>query len=54
VTLVSPVFVILLLTRVSGVPMLEKSAEQRWGSDPDYKHYVAVTPVLLPTLFKAS
>ncbi|GAB5501119.1 MAG: hypothetical protein PsegKO_34300 [Pseudohongiellaceae bacterium] len=47
-TLVSPVFVALLLTRVSGVPMLEASARKRWGGDPEYQHYVEQTPVLIP------
>jgi steroid 5-alpha reductase family enzyme len=46
--LISPLFVILLLTRISGIPMLEKSARERWGSDPDYQHYVENTPVLIP------
>jgi steroid 5-alpha reductase family enzyme len=48
VTLISPLFVILLLTRVSGVPLLEKSAEERWGGEPDYEDYKARTPVLVP------
>ena len=47
VTLVSPVFVWLLLTRVSGVPLLEASADRRWGGDPEYKAYKSGTPVLL-------
>jgi len=47
-TLISPVFVVLLLTRVSGVPMLEASARKRWGNDPEYQHYVQNTPVLVP------
>jgi steroid 5-alpha reductase family enzyme len=46
VTLVSPVFVYLLLTRVSGVPPLEKRAEEKWGDDPEYRAYVERTPVL--------
>lgn len=46
VTLISPVFVYLLITRVSGVPMLEKRADDRWGGDPDYEAYKARTPVL--------
>ena len=46
VTLVSPVFVWLLLTRVSGVPLLEASADRRWGGDPEYEAYKAATPVL--------
>jgi steroid 5-alpha reductase family enzyme len=48
VTLISPVFVYLLLTRISGVPMLERRADRRWGDDPDYQAYKARTPVLWP------
>ncbi len=48
VTLVSPVFVAFLLTRVSGVPLLEKSADERWGGQDDYEAYKARTPVLVP------
>ncbi len=47
-TLVSPVFVFLLLTRISGVPMLERSAARRWGDDPSYRAYRDTTPVLFP------
>jgi steroid 5-alpha reductase family enzyme len=47
-TLVSPLFVTLLLTRVSGVPLLEQRAEARWGDDPEYRAYVSSTPVLVP------
>ena len=46
-TLLSPVFVWFLLTRVSGVRMLEASAEKRWGDDPDYRRYASRTPALL-------
>ena len=48
VTLVSPLFVYLLITRVSGVPLLEKKADERWGGRPDYEEYKACTPVLVP------
>ena len=48
VTLISPFFVTLLLTRVSGVNLLEKSAMERWSDDPAYHEYVASTPVLVP------
>lgn len=47
-TLVSPVFVTFLLTRVSGVPMLEARADARWGGQDDYEAYKAATPVLIP------
>jgi len=29
--LLSPLFVTLLITQVSGVPLLEKAADERWG-----------------------
>jgi steroid 5-alpha reductase family enzyme len=48
VTMISPIFVILLITQVSGVPMLEKSADKKWGGQPEYEAYKASTPVLIP------
>jgi len=48
ITLVSPVFVTLLLTRISGVPMLEKRADEKWGGQEDYEAYKEQTPVLIP------
>ena len=47
-TLISPVFVYVLLTRISGVPMLERRADKRWGDDLEYQAYKARTPVLWP------
>jgi steroid 5-alpha reductase family enzyme len=51
VTLISPVFVTVLLTRISGVPMLEKRADEKWGGQEDYETYKERTPVLIPRLF---
>ena len=48
VTLISPVFVWFLLTKVSGVPMLEEAADERWGGQDDYEEYKRSTPVLVP------
>ncbi len=48
VTLISPLFVILLLLKVSGVKLLEESGQKRWGTDPAYQQYLAQTPVLVP------
>ncbi len=48
VTLISPVFVWLLLTKISGIRMLEASAQKRWGDDPEYIRYVSNTPMLVP------
>jgi len=49
-TLISPLFVAVLLTRISGVPLLEQSADERWGGQEDYEQYKQATPVLLPKL----
>ena len=51
VSLVSPIFVFLLLTRVSGVHILEKHADETWGNKKDYKRYKEKTPVLFPKIF---
>lgn len=48
VALISPVFVILLLTKVSGVPLLEKKSDKKWGGQADYEAYKKNTPVLVP------
>lgn len=47
-TLLSPIFVALLLTRLSGIPTLTKKAQERWGNDADYQAYVASTSLLFP------
>jgi steroid 5-alpha reductase family enzyme len=45
--LVSPVFVYVLLTGVSGIPMLDAKAEKRWGMRKDFRRYRAQTPKLI-------
>jgi steroid 5-alpha reductase family enzyme len=47
-TLISPVFVTILLTRISGVPLLEARADKKWGGQAAYEDYKAKTPVLIP------
>ena len=47
ITLISPVFVYILLTRISGIPMLENRAIKKWGSDPEYMDYLEKTPSLI-------
>ncbi len=49
-TLISPVFVMLLLTRISGIPILEKRADKTWGGQADYESYKQDTPILIPKL----
>ncbi len=45
---ISPLFVLLLLTRVSGIPMLEQRADDRWGGQTAYEEYKRRTSVLIP------
>ncbi len=51
-TLISPIFVCILLTRMSGINMLEKIADQRYGNMPEYQEYKKNTPVLIPYKLK--
>lgn len=53
VAMISPLFVTLLLTRVSGIPLLEKKADKKWGGQEDYDAYKKNTPVLIPRLTEA-
>lgn len=46
-TLISPIFVIVLLTKISGVRMLEARAKKKWGEEPEYQDYVSRTPSLV-------
>ena len=50
ITLISPIFVIFLLTKVSGINLLEASANDKWGADKNYQHYKDKTSVLIPFL----
>lgn len=49
--LLSPVFVAVLLTRVSGINLLDRAAMAKWGDDPAYLDYRRTTPVLVPRLW---
>ncbi|MDJ0643211.1 MAG: DUF1295 domain-containing protein [Erythrobacter sp.] len=45
---ISPIFVTLLLTKVSGINLQNKQAKERWGDDPAYQEYRKKTPALIP------
>lgn len=49
---ISPLFIFLMIRFVSGVPKLEKSAEEKWGNQKDFKEYKEKTGLILP--FKLS
>lgn len=51
-TLISPIFVYLLLTKVSGINLLDASAKIKWGKDQRYIEYINTTPKLIPNFLK--
>lgn len=46
--ILGPVYITSLLLFVSGIPLLEKSADQKFGQDPTYAAYKARTSILFP------
>ena len=50
-TLISPIFVYILLTKGSGIPILERRADKKWGGMPEYEEYKNSTPILVPKVF---
>jgi steroid 5-alpha reductase family enzyme len=45
---IGPVFITLLLLFVSGIPPLERSADEKYGDDPAYREYKRRTSILVP------
>ena len=43
-----PVSITLLILFVSGIPLLEKSAEEKHGDNPEYQAYKSRTSVFVP------
>lgn len=48
IALASPLFITSMLLFISGIPLLEKAADKKWGSDKNYLHYKKSTSVLIP------
>ena len=51
---ISPIFIYLLLTKISGVPILDRRGLEKWGDQPEYHKYRDETPTLLPRLTRKS
>ena len=50
-SVLSPVFVALLLTKVSGIPILERQSLKRWGSNQGFADYMQRTSRLVPYIY---
>ena len=48
--LASPLYIASILLFFSGVPLVEKFADKKWGTDKDYQAYKKAVPVLVPSL----
>lgn len=44
---ISPIFISVMLIFVSGIPLLEKKADERWGHDHRYENYKRRTSILI-------
>lgn len=51
---ISPIFIYLLLTKLSGIPILDRRALEKWGDDVEYQKYRENTPALFLRLSKKS
>ncbi len=47
-SVLGPAFITLLLLFVSGIPLLEKSADAKYGADPGYREYKRRTSIFVP------
>ncbi len=47
-TVIGPLWITLLLLFISGIPLLEKSADRKYGNNPEYLAYKESTSILLP------
>ncbi len=50
-TFISPFWISLLLVRISGIPLLQKAAEKKYGEQSDFHHYKKETPKLFPFIY---
>ncbi len=49
---ISPIFIYILLTKISGTPILDRRALEKWGHEPEYQKYRDETPALFPRISK--
>lgn len=47
ISLIGPVWIIVLLRYVSGIPLLEQRWQKKWGSDPAFQEYRRSTRMLI-------
>ena len=51
IAVLSPILVALLLTKVSGIPFLERRALKRWKNNPEFTSYMSNSYRMIPYLY---
>ncbi len=51
ISIISPIWICLLLIKISGIPLLEKKGYRKYGEDPEYMHYMNHTHKLIPGIY---
>ncbi|KAG8191648.1 hypothetical protein JTE90_016441 [Oedothorax gibbosus] len=51
ISVMCPIFDMFLITKISGIPLLEQYGLKKWGRDPNYIRYVKNTSLLIPYLW---
>ena len=47
ISLVSPLYIFIIIRFLTGVPILEKKADEKWSANPEYQNYKEKTGLLL-------
>uniref|UniRef100_A0A914UMR7 Steroid 5-alpha reductase C-terminal domain-containing protein n=1 Tax=Plectus sambesii TaxID=2011161 RepID=A0A914UMR7_9BILA len=47
-TILGPIFNALLITKISGIPMIQARGQKLWGHQPEYQRYLQQTKRLIP------
>ncbi len=50
-SMISPIWIVFLLVKISGIPLLEKKGKRKYGGDPAYIHYMNDTHKLIPGVY---
>ena len=51
ISIISPLWIIILLIWISGIPFVQRSQEKKYGSLPSYREYVGKTKKLIPGIY---
>ncbi len=52
ITIISPIFITVLLLKISGIPLLQAMADQKHGKKPEYQEYKRRTNLFFPGVRK--